>query len=173
MRMITKTDLLTVKEFAKIAGKRQQTIYKQLNNRLNPFVQLVESHKMLERRALHEVYGIEVEQPIQPKLNNLKFNSETTLYEVLRAELEAKNKQITAMQQEIAGLQSELALERQHNREQSNKLAGFAEVAQRLHAGTIQQQLTEGGIDTLPMNFSKSKSVFQKCYMSIKNALKN
>lgn len=66
-------ELLTVKEFAKLCNKSQQAIYKQLNNRLNPFIQLVDNQKMLERRALKEVFGIEVEQPIQPKLNN-QFN---------------------------------------------------------------------------------------------------
>ena len=50
-----KNDLLTIKEFAELAGVTRQTVYKQLNNRLNPYCQLVDNKKMLELRALEEV----------------------------------------------------------------------------------------------------------------------
>ena len=51
-----KNDLLTIKEFAELAGVTRQTVYKQLNNRLNPYCQLVDNKKMLELRALEEVF---------------------------------------------------------------------------------------------------------------------
>jgi len=51
--------------------------------------------------------------------------------------LNAKNEQIRV-------LQAELAAERQHSREQAGKVATLADAAQRLHDGTIQQQLTDG-----------------------------
>lgn len=59
---------------------------------------------------------------------------EHPLYAILKAELDAKN-------QQIAELQDELAKERQHSREQAEKLAQLADQAQRLHAGSMQQQL--------------------------------
>lgn len=62
-----KNDLLTIKEFAELAGVTRQTVYKQLNNRLNPYCQLVDNKKMLELRALEEVYGVSVDKPCQPK----------------------------------------------------------------------------------------------------------
>jgi len=129
-------ELLTIKEFAKLAGKSQQAIYKQLNNKLSNYVKLIESHKMLKSSALLDVYGIEVEQLNRPLLNN-KLNSDSTLYDILKSELDAKNELIDT-------LQAELALERQHSREQSDKLSVLAERSQQLHAGTIQQQLTDG-----------------------------
>ena len=58
-----KNDLLTIKEFAELAGVTRQTVYKQLNNRLNPYCQLVDNKKMLELRALEEVYGVSVDKP--------------------------------------------------------------------------------------------------------------
>ena len=61
-----KNDLLTIKEFAELAGVTRQTVYKQLNNRLNPYCQLVDNKKMLELRALEEVYGVSVDKPCQP-----------------------------------------------------------------------------------------------------------
>jgi len=56
--------------------------------------------------------------------------------QLLEKELESKNRQIDL-------LQSELAEERRHGREQSDRLAILADTAQRLHAGTIKQ--IEGG----------------------------
>ena len=64
--MESETELLTVQEFAEIAGVSVQSIYKRLNNSLNPYFQLVEWRKMLKRSALFEVYGVEVEQSIKP-----------------------------------------------------------------------------------------------------------
>jgi septal ring factor EnvC (AmiA/AmiB activator) len=62
------------------------------------------------------------------------------LYDILQAELAAKNKQ-------IADLTAELAAERQHSREQSKQLAALADTAQALHAGTLQRQLIGSSTD--------------------------
>ena len=150
--------LLTIKEFAEASGRSQQTIYKQMNTRLAPYIQEMDGHKYIKCIALKEVFHIEiqpgcstdstrVEQPIQPKYSthstglnnpfNPKNNPDQSLYDILKCELEAKNKQIEE-------LQHELAEERKHSREQSDKLAQLADQAQRLHAGTIQKQLPEG-----------------------------
>ncbi len=101
-------NLLTIKEFAKLANKTQQTIYKQLNNRLNQYIQLVDNKKMLEYRALKEVFNIGVEQPIQPELNN-SFNPK-------------KDDEIEFLRKQIEQLQKELEKEREHNREKDKRL---------------------------------------------------
>ena len=64
-----KEEYISIKEFSERANVSVQSIYKRLNglnNPLNQFVKLVDNQKMLNIRALQEVYGIEVEQPIQP-----------------------------------------------------------------------------------------------------------
>jgi len=64
-----------------------------------------------------------------------------TVIAMLQRELEAKNTQISA-------LQSELAEERKHSREQAEKLAVLADQAQQLHlAGTLidGQKMLESG----------------------------
>ena len=150
-----KGDLLTIKEFAEASGRSQQTIYRQISTRLANYVKEIDGHKYIERSALTEVFNIviqpgcltdltRVEQPIQPnhstdstRLNysfNPQNNPDQPLYDILRCELEAKNKQIEE-------LQRELAEERKHSREQSYKLAQLVDQAQRLHASTIQKQL--------------------------------
>lgn len=56
---------------------------------------------------------------------------ESPLYEILRTELQAKNEQ-------IAALQSELSKERQHSREQAEKIAVLADQAQRLQLAQMR-----------------------------------
>jgi len=126
-------ELVTVKEFAELAGKSKQAIYKQLNNRLEGYVQVVNNQNMIERRALKDVYGIDPGKIPDP---NIQSKLEQTLYDILRAELEAKNEQILA-------LQAELAEERRHSREQADKIAVFADQAQKLQLAQMQPQITE------------------------------
>lgn len=58
-------DFLTVKEFAEMAKKKPQTIYKQLDKRLKPYVKNDKGQKVISIEALKEFYG--VEQPFQPQ----------------------------------------------------------------------------------------------------------
>jgi predicted phage tail protein len=135
--------LLSIKEFAKLSGKSKQAIYKQLNNRLNQYVQLVDNQKMLEYRALSEIYGVEVEQnsqPIQPKLNNLVNQNSTDfqpIIEVLQVTIDTLQSQLEVKDQQIEKLQQELAKERQHAREQSEKISVLADQAQRLQLAQL------------------------------------
>ena len=62
-------ELLTIKEFAELSGRTTQAVYKQLNTKLSPFVKLVNNKKMLEKRALKEVFDIDIEQLKQQNLN--------------------------------------------------------------------------------------------------------
>lgn len=140
-------ELLTVKEFAELAGKSKQAIYKQLDNRLKGFVQVVDNKKMLESRALKDVFGVDPEKKVERTDPNIQASLEKTLYEILRGELEAKNEQILA-------LQEELAEERRHSREQADKIAVFADQAQKLQLAQMQPQAAEGeeqpGIEIMP-----------------------
>lgn len=102
---------ISVKEFAQRAGVSVQVIYKGLNNRFNQYVKLVDNQKMLDIRALQEIYGIEVEQPIQPELTTNSTEDSTkdividTLLEqieILRNELDVKNEQIREKDKQLS-----------------------------------------------------------------------
>ena len=105
---------ISVKEFAQRAGKSVQAIYKGLNNRLNQYVKLVDNQKMLDIRALQEVYGIDVEQPIQPELTTNSTEDSTkdivieVLFEQLKKELDVKNEQLREKDNQIAALNKRL-----------------------------------------------------------------
>lgn len=67
-------DFLTVKEFAEMANKKPQTIYKQLDKRLKPYVKIDKGQKVISAEALKDFYG--VEQPFQP--NSTENQPKTT-----------------------------------------------------------------------------------------------
>lgn len=104
------TEYLSIKDFAKRAGVSQQSLYKRLNklnNQLNNYIKLVDNQKMIDIRALQEVYGVEVEQPIQPFIQpveqpiqpNLQeeIEEKNDLIEFLKDQLRAKDEQIESM----------------------------------------------------------------------------
>ena len=59
----------------------------------------------------------------------------------LREQLQAKDRQLEAKDRQFEQLQIELAKEREHSREQADKLAQLADQAQQLHAGDIRRFL--------------------------------
>ena len=126
-------ELLTVQQFAEAAGISKQAVYKALNNKLKPFIQLVDGKKMLYNKALREVYGIEVKQPDNPTLNNQNQPLEAVI-SMLQHELEVKNGQIEALQRQNEQLTSAL-----------ENTTSSLQAAQALHAGTMQQQLLTSG----------------------------
>ena len=106
-----KTEYISIKDFAKRAGVSQQSLYKRLNklnNQLNNYVKMVENQKMIDIRALQEVYGVEVEQPIQPKIEPVEqpiqpnfdsiLSQNQQMIDMLKEQLEAKDKQIENLQ---------------------------------------------------------------------------
>ena len=106
-----KTEYLSIKDFAERAGVSQQSLYKRLNklnNQLNNYIKLVDNQKMIDIRALQEVYGVEVEQPIQPKVEQVEqpiqpnfdsiLSQNQQMIDMLKEQLEAKDKQIENLQ---------------------------------------------------------------------------
>ena len=105
------TEYLSIKDFAKRAGVSQQSLYKRLNklnNQLNNYIKLIDNQKMIDIRALQEVYGVEVEQPIQPFIQPVEqpiqpnfdsiLSQNQQMIDMLKEQLEAKDKQIENLQ---------------------------------------------------------------------------
>jgi len=143
----------TIKQIADEIGVSKQAVHqkrksKELTTALQPFTTTVDgvvyidvdgemliksAFSTIARKHVDGAFTTTVDEPFAP------VDGQKTLYDILKAELDAKNEQ-------IATLQSELAAERQHSREQSDKLAILAEQAQMLHAGTMKKQIAEGDL---------------------------
>lgn len=87
-------DYITIKEFAAAAGISQQAVYKQLKNKLKPYLKTVEGKKMLEKSALSLFEKKSDSTDVQQQLLNL-----------LQTELHEKNKQLEEKDRQIAELQ--------------------------------------------------------------------
>lgn len=153
--------LLTVQQFAALVGKSPQSIYKRLNkvdnlvdnqvvNPIQPYVVVVDGQKMLKTQALSELYGIEVEQPIQPgcqleseklstPFNQVKQPIQLPADEKSSDEIAFLREQIRRQDTMIESLNKELEKEREHNREKDRQLldtlSKLAETQAALAAG--------------------------------------
>jgi len=116
---MVENEYISVKEFAEKAGISVQAVYKGLNNRLNQYVKLVDNQKMLNIRALQDIYGIEVEQQIQLELttnsteeltnNDVMIDTLLEQIEILRNELEVKNEQIREKDKQLKEKDNQIA----------------------------------------------------------------
>ena len=132
--------LLTVQQFAALVRKSPQSIYKRLNkvdnqvvNPIQPYVVVVDGQKMLKIQALSELYGMEVEQPIQPGCQpyNEKLSTPFNPFEQpIQPPADEKSSDEVAFLREqvrrqdtmIESLNKELEKEREHNREKDRQL---------------------------------------------------
>lgn len=87
---------LSVKEFAQAAGVSVQAVYKRLSKDLKPFVNEVEGRKVIDKRALKEVYGKDQEEP-EEKVDNDLINVLMDQINLLTNELNQKNSEINEL----------------------------------------------------------------------------
>ena len=97
-------ELLTIQEFAKASKRSKQAIYKQITTRLAPYIHEKEGRKFIEKKALQEVFQIQLgSQPSQPELNNSvnPVNSQIdNQFAIFVEQLKEKDKQIERLQTE-------------------------------------------------------------------------
>ena len=144
------TEYLSIKDFAKRAGVSQQSLYKRLNklnNQLNNYIKLVDNQKMIDIRALQEVYGVEVEQPIQPIIQPVEqpiqpnfdsiLSQNQQMIDMLKEQLEAKDKQIENLQKQKD------EMEKQHHDEKMELISTLNESQENLKLAQMLQANAE------------------------------
>ena len=118
---------VTVKEFAKMAGVSEQSVYKRLTTSLKPYLTMVDNRKMVDISALSEIYNKDIMQPLNnfdsTRFNNLETASESQIQtellqkqiedlrqdkERLYEELEIKNDQIKSLSETVANITRQL-----------------------------------------------------------------
>lgn len=96
---------ISVKEFSERAGISVQAVYKQLNKKLKPYLTVMNGTKMLNIKALEEVYGKTEQQETQP----VKQEMNEKLLNQLLNQLEEKDRQINEKDRQISELHRLLA----------------------------------------------------------------
>jgi len=118
---------VTVKEFAKMAGVSEQSVYKRLTTSLKPYSTIVDNRKMVDISALSEIYNKDIMQPLNnfdsTRFNNVETTSESQLQvEILQKqiedlrqdkdklyeELETKNEQIKSLTETVSNITRQL-----------------------------------------------------------------
>lgn len=141
------TEYISIKDFAEKAGVSQQSLYKRLNklnNQLNNYVKMVENQKMIDIRALQEVYGVEVEQPIQPIIQPVEQPIQPLLQatiESLSKELERKSEELQAKDKQYADLQTIINEQLKAKDKQIENLTKLLDQEQQLNAMNQQKIL--------------------------------
>lgn len=104
---------LSIKDFAQAAGVSVQSIYKRLNqveNPLNQYLNLIDGKKMLDIKALKDLYGVEVAQLVVQPLNqscqpdstsDIAIKALNQQLEVLQGQLKSKDLQIEELNQRL------------------------------------------------------------------------
>lgn len=97
-------EFFTVSEFAELVGVSRQAVYKQLNNKLKPFVNLVDNKKYIHRNGF-AVFGVNElnnhSTNFQPTDNQVEQPKET---DFLIKQIEEKDKTIEFQRAEIERL---------------------------------------------------------------------
>ena len=93
---------ISVKEFSERAGISVQAVYKQLNKKLKPYLTVMNCTKMLNIKALEEVYEKTEDEPIKPKVDERLLNQ-------LLNQLEEKDRQINELHRLLANTQMQLS----------------------------------------------------------------
>lgn len=141
----------TIKQIAEELGVTKQAVHQKrksngLSTALQPFTTTVDGivymsvdgEKLIkqaflenDRKQVYSSFTTTVDGSFTPS-----FTPETPLYDILKNELESKNKQIEE-------LTSELAKEREYNRQQSDKIAMLADQSQKLQLAQMNPTLTD------------------------------
>lgn len=122
----------TIKEIAEEIGVSKQAVFKKNEawTTINRFTGVDDNQLTVE------VDGLVDEPSTKSEEKTAEVDGQNRLYEILERELQAKNEQ-------IAALQAELSKERQHSREQAERIAVLADQAQRLQLAQMQPQQIE------------------------------
>ena len=143
----------TIRQIADEIGVSKQAVFKKikrepLSTSLQGFTATVDGRLMVsvdgEKLIKQAFSGGEVSTtdnqlpPTESDEKTVEVDGQNVLYEILKMELQAKNEQ-------IAALQAELSKERQHSREQAEKIAVLADQAQKLQLAQMSPQLMDGG----------------------------
>lgn len=131
------SEYISIKEFAKRAGITPQAVYKQIDNKLQPFVKLVNGKKALQIEAL-SLFENNSFNSVGSSTTNNQLNGENSLViKILQEQLEAKDRQLEAKDKQLSEKDEQIkALN-----EALKKAQQITDQAQHLQANSEQRLL--------------------------------
>ena len=142
-------EYITIKGFAARAGVSPQAIYKRLNqvdNQLNNYVKTVGNQRMLNIKALHDIYGIHVVNQNQPVEQSVVNFNQPDQIKMLQEQLNVKDQQLREQaerdqkkDEQIRMLQEQLIEQDQRHHEQIQTMQELLSQEQKLHLLSVQR----------------------------------
>lgn len=134
-------ELLTIKEFAKIAGITVQSVYQRLDTSLKDYLQIVKGQKYLKIQALKDIYNIDYckdDKQINKQSDNDLIQDFKRIFKYQKDLIDLKNEQIADLKKQIEELKSD-KLYLQNELSKSNDR--FAEQQQIIKLITLPKQI--------------------------------
>ena len=129
---------VTVKEFSKMAGVSEQSVYKRLTTSLKPYSTMVDNRKMIDISALSEIYNKDITQPLNnfdsTRLNNVETASESQI------QVELLQKQIEDLKQDKAKLYEELETKNEQIKSLSETVGNITRQLENSQAQLLREQ---------------------------------
>lgn len=144
-------EYISIKAFAARAGVSPQAIYKRLNqvdNQLNNYIKPVGNQRMLNIKALQDIYGIKVDnqnQPVEQPVVNFSQPMQDQI-RLLQDQLNSKDQQLREQaerdqkkDEQIRKLQEQLIEQDQRHHEQLQTMQELLSQEQKLHLLSVQR----------------------------------
>lgn len=99
-------EYISVSQYAEAKGISKQAVYKQLNNKLKPFLKVVDGKKCLDISVLTEIEQPKVNQVEQP-FNQVEQPLNNQVESLFAKQIEEKDKTIQSLLRQVENLQEQ------------------------------------------------------------------
>lgn len=101
-------EYISVADFADRVGCSKQAVYQTLNKRLKSYVTVIDGKKVINSKALQEVYGKEIQSESQTVVKEIDQQLNKELIDLLKSQIEEKDQQIKELHRLLATSQMQL-----------------------------------------------------------------
>lgn len=137
---------ISISEFAEITGTTRQAVYQRLNKSLQRYVKIVDNKKMLNTKALEDLYSINIDKDCKGKCKEVDkgckgVDSQTQqLIDMLQTELEIKNNQIKELNTRLSEAHNLLDQEQKLNAKRALELEQKETKQKELEVELLEEQ---------------------------------
>lgn len=145
-----KEQYMSIAEFAEITGTTRQAVYQRLNKSLQKYVKVVDNKKMLNTKALEDLYNINLDKDCKGKCKEVDkgckedckgVDSQTQqLIDMLQTELEIKNNQIKELNTRLSEAHNLLDQEQKLNAKRALELEQKETKQKELEVELLEEQ---------------------------------
>ena len=141
---------ISISEFAEITGTTRQAVYQRLNKSLQKYVKTVDNKKMLNTKALEDIYSVNLDKECKGKCKEVDkdckgdrkgIDSQTQqLIDMLQTELEIKNNQIKELNTRLSEAHNLLDQEQKLNAKRTLELEEKETKQKELEVELLEEQ---------------------------------